>query len=88
MSTKSACAVIWILAVGGVAQAQSPGIAAQLQSLAPTLASGQVPFSQVYGGVAPQNQEMPYLVQLEAGRCYTFIGTVGPMVQQLSIYLF
>jgi hypothetical protein len=72
--------------VGGPPPATSP-LAGQLASLAATMAPGQVPATIVYGGFAPNGQEMPYLVQLEAARCYTFIGTVGPGVEQLSIYL-
>jgi|GEM_PF-4493209 len=62
-------------------------LARQLLSLAATLAVGQVPATVVYGGFAPKDQEMPFMVALEAGRCYTFIGTVGMGVEQLSIYL-
>jgi hypothetical protein len=72
--------------VAGPAPAQSP-LAGQLLSLAATLAPGHAPATIVYGGFAPNGQEMPYLVQLEQARCYTFIGTVGPGVEQLSIYL-
>jgi hypothetical protein len=28
------------------------------------------------------------MITLQMGRCYTFIGTVGPGAEQLSIYLF
>jgi len=72
--------------VGGPAPAASP-LAGQLLSLAASLAPGHAPATILYGGFAPNGQEMPYLVQLEQARCYTFIGTVGPGVEQLSIYL-
>ncbi len=82
----------WILAVllsaTGIAQAQTPQVRGQLMQLNATLAPGQVPVTQVFASLAGENQEVPFMVPLEPGRCYTFIGTVGPGVQQLSIYLF
>jgi hypothetical protein len=68
-------------------QAQNP-LAGQLFGLAGQFAPGQAPATPVFGGMGYPNQENPFMAQLDAGRCYTFIGTVGPGVQQLSLYLF
>src|SRR5262249_48651958 len=72
----------------GVAHAQSPQMQGQLISLAQGLAPGQAPASAVFGGFSSEGVENPFMLPLELGRCYTFIGTVGPGVQQLSLYLF
>src|SRR5690348_9231737 len=54
--------VVVLLATAGVARAQSPQISQQLQSLGQSFAPGQVPASQVFAGMAPENQENPFFV--------------------------
>ncbi len=80
--------LVGVIGLTTSARAQSPQLVGQLQSIAQSAAPGQVPASPVFAGFGQQNQEVPFLVPLELGRCYTFVGTVGPGVQQLSIYLF
>jgi hypothetical protein len=63
-------------------------LAGQLWQLAQSIAPGQRPASQLFPGVASEGQEVPFMVPLQPGRCFTFVGTVAPSVQQLSIYLF
>ena len=72
----------------GAAHAQSPQMQGQLMSLAQGMAPGQAPASAVFGGFSSENVENPFMLPLELGRCYTFIGTVGGGVQQLALYLF
>src|SRR4051812_36865934 len=85
---KNLLVLVGVIALTTAARAQSPQLIGQLQGLAQSMAPGQAPASPVFAGIAQQGQEVPFLVALELGRCYTFIGTVGPGVQQLSIYLF
>jgi hypothetical protein len=80
--------LIAITFVAAAANAQSPQVQGQLRQVAAQWASGQAPASQIFGGFAQEGVEMPYMLPLEIGRCYTFVGTVGPGVEQLSIYLF
>ena len=80
--------LVWVLVSAGTATAQSPQMGAQLQQLGMSMAPGQAPASQVFSGFSNEGVENPFMVPLEMSRCYTFIGTVGPGVQQLSIYLF
>jgi hypothetical protein len=85
---KNAFLVAGVIAVTSSAHAQSPQIVGQLQTIARSYAAGQGPASPVFAGFGQQGQEVPFIANLQAGRCYTIVGTVGQPAQQLSIYLF
>jgi hypothetical protein len=85
---KRGILIVAALVVSQSARAQTPQVQSAVQQVAAMYAPGQVPASQVFAGAAPTGVEVPFFVALQPGRCYTFVGAVGPGVEQLSIYLF
>jgi hypothetical protein len=75
-----------VFAISSTGHAQSQQVLGQLAQAANMYAAGQQPASQLFTGIGQEGQENPFMLPLEAGRCYTFVGTI--IGQQVSIYLF
>jgi hypothetical protein len=61
---------------------------ARLTEVSSAVAPGAAPVSQVFRGAGETHARVDYSVNLEPGRCYTFIAVGSPSVTDLDLYVF
>lgn len=85
-----AAALSLALLIPSMARAQdaSPQLAQTIDSLAAQMAPGQRPVSRMHGAYGPYREGVSFIVNLKAGRCYTFVGAGGAGVGDVDMFLF
>ncbi len=97
MRKRGLAIAAWLVVTSGLESARaqpvaplpvSPQLEQQLASLAAMFAPGQQAVSPVWGGFMAWRRPYAYFADLQAGQCYTVIGTGGPGVVDLDLFLF
>lgn len=79
------------LAPAPVAAPQPAGpdpLLARLAQVASSVAPGSAPASQVFRGAGDTHDRVDFALNLQPGRCYTFVAVGAPSVTDLDLYVF